>query len=788
MIVLLGLHAVIGFAVIAFGARLHRKVLLIAAIPSAVTLVWLVLNFDAVVDGGVRTDSIAWAPSLGLTVDLRFDAFAALMVVLVAGIGVAVFTYSLRYFSDSTPTLARIAGLLTLFAGSMLGLVLADNLLVLFTFWELTSITSYLLIGNDHTKPLARAAALHALLVTGAGGLVMLAGFVVLGQTAGTYRLHEILELAPSGTAVDVALLLILVGVATKSAQYPFHGWLPGAMVAPTPVSAYLHSATMVKAGIYLLARLGPVFAVLGFWRPLLLGVGLLTMVGGGIRALRQTDLKLLLAFGTVSQLGLMTVLFGLGTPEAVTAGCVLLLAHGFFKAALFMVVGILDHQTGTRDIDQLPPLDRRWRPALLVTIVSAASMAGLPLLFGFIAKEGAYQAVLDAGIGGDVVVLAALTAGSAITVAYSIRFVWGAFYANRQRAPATAAVDPSPPARQFLLPAGVLALATLAFGFVPGVLDSFVSAADDALLAPESVDLAVWHGVNTALVLSMIAIAAGLALFAGRRRLARLWLLGDRLPDSGDAYLASLRALNVTANRTTGVVQNGSLPIYTAVVLVTAVALPVSALLSGGAWRGLPDGGYEPGPVLVTVVIVGAAIAAAVQRRRLAAVLLLGVTGYGMSALFLLRGAPDLALTQVTIETLSTVMFVLVLRKLPDRFERRSLASLRVLRVGIAAFVAAGVFVFALVVGSNDIGGGVADEVVARAYTDGHGRNVVNVILVDFRALDTAGEITVLAAAAIGSVALARAGRRPSRRPVPPFVDAPAGDAPVGDAVEERA
>jgi multicomponent Na+:H+ antiporter subunit A len=353
--------------------------------------------------------------------------------------------------------------------------------------------------------------------------------------------------------------------------------------------------------------------------------------------------------------------------------------------------------------------------------------------------------------------------------MAYSIRFVWGAFYAARERAPSARALpaESTPPSTAFLLPAAVLSAFTLVLGLVPGALDRLVSAADRALLAPERVHLVIWHGVNLPLVLTAAAIAGGIVLFALRRHLDGLWAFGARIPDSGSVYLGALRALNTVANRTTAVVQNGSLPIYAGVILLTAT-LPVVVLLRDAPWPGLPsEGGF--GQLLVSVVIIGSATAAAVHRRRLSAVLLLGVTGYGMAALFLVRGAPDLALTQVTIETLSTVVFVLVLRRLPDRFERRSLASLRVLRVAIAALVGAGVFVFAIFAGGNRIDGGVAEDVIARAYPDGHGRNVVNVILVDFRALDTVGEITVLAAAAIGAVALARAGRRP------PGIDPPA-------------
>ena len=316
---------------------------------------WLVVRLPGVVDGDVLTSHVDWIPPLGVGFDLRLDGFAALMLVLVAGIGVLVVAYSARYFSAPTPRDGRLLGLLVLFAGAMVGLVLADDLLVLYGFWELTSVTSFLLIGHDHEQPKARAAALQALLITGAGALAMLAGFIILGQAAGTYRLSAILADPPDGGVVTVALVLILLGAFTKSAQMPFHSWLPGAMVAPTPVSTYLHSATMVKAGVYLVARFSPAFADVAMWRPVVVTVGVVTMIGGGLRALRQTDLKLLLAYGTVSQLGFMIAVFGWGTPTADVAGCIMLLAHGAFKAASFMVVGIVDHQRGTRDVRLLP-------------------------------------------------------------------------------------------------------------------------------------------------------------------------------------------------------------------------------------------------------------------------------------------------------------------------------------------------------------------------------------------------------------------------------------------------
>jgi multicomponent Na+:H+ antiporter subunit A len=673
-----------------------------------------------------------------------------------------VFAYSLGYFRTATPVLGRLAGLLALFAGSMLGLVLADDLLLLYTCWELTSVTSYLLIGNDNTDARARAAALHALMVTVAGGLAMLGGFVLVGQAAGTFQLSAILADPPSGPRVTAGLVLILLGVCTKSAQYPFHGWLPGAMAAPTPVSTYLHSATMVKAGVYLLARLAPVFAVVGFWRPTVLTIGLVTMIGGGLRALRQYDLKLLLAYGTVSQLGFLVVLFGAGTSAMAAAGCVLLVAHAAFKGALFMVVGMLDKRLGTRDLRELPPLGPEWRAVAVVLVLSAASMAGLPLEAGFIAKEEAYAGLQAGGFAGNVAVLVGVVVGSSLTVAYSARMVWGVLVSPRRSGRAIAHDAPVP---SFVAPAAALGVVTMVLGIVPAVADTLVTAAEQSLVpgAPE-VDLALWHGVNLPLVLSVVTVAAGAVLFWLRREVARVLAAGERVPSSANAYFAVLRGLNVAADRVTGVVQNGSLPVYAGVVLLTSAVLPGAVLLTRADWPGWPELVDAPAHLPVAAVVIGAALAAATIRRRLSAVLFLGVVGYGMAALFVVQGAPDLALTQVAIETLSTVLFVLVLRHFPDRFEPRSTHRRRVVRLVVSATVSVTVFGFALLAGSNEPTDLVSAEMVERSQPDGHGNNVVNVILVDFRGLDTLGEITVLATASIGMVALARAGRRAPR------------------------
>jgi multicomponent Na+:H+ antiporter subunit A len=785
MAAILVLHAVLGFGLLVvrastWGRRMGRTALVVGGIAPVAALIWWATAVPTVLDGGVVTQTWTWVDQLGLAIDLRLDGFAALMVAIISGIGVLVYAYAWSYFEDDTPGLGRLAGLLTLFSGAMLGVVLADNLVVLYGFWELTSITSFLLIGNQYRVAAARAAALQAILVTGAGGLAMLLGFVMLGQAAGTYQLSAILADPPAGAVVTAALVLILMGAFTKSAQYPFHSWLPGAMVAPTPVSAYLHSATMVKAGVYLIARLAPVFAVLATgWRPLVLTVGAVTMVAGALRALRQHDLKLLLAFGTVSQLGFMVVLFGIGTPEATAAGCAVILAHALFKAALFMVVGIVDHGTGTRDIRRLPPLGGGWRATKAVAVVVAASMAGVPLMFGFVAKELGFQALVDGGFDASIVTTIAVVTGSMLTAAYGARFVGGLFGRWSAEAPvsveATSAGVPAAdrivsahaPGWVFVLPSALLAVATVVAGVLPGLLDGVVGAAASSLDgAAADLHLAVWHSVNLALVLSGVALAGGALLYLGSSAVAPVLAVGSRVPSGTQAYRSFLKGIDVAADRITGVVQSGSMPVYLGIVLTTVAVLPGVALLGTDVWPDWPEWVDTPIQLPIVAVLLGAALGAAVVRHRLSAALLLGVVGYSMAALFVVQGAPDLALTQAGVETLTTVLFVLALRRLPSRFERSSIPITKAIRLTIAVAVGVMVFGFALVASGDVLPRDVSEEMIERAVPDGDGANVVNVILVDFRGLDTLGEITVVAVASIGAVALARAGRRP--RPAP--------------------
>lgn len=776
------MYVVVAAVVVLVGRPLGSRVFWLAAIApvwTVATAIWAMGRLGS----GPLTESWEWVGALGLTIGFRLDWFSVVLLLLVGGIGALVFVYSVFYFPPAQDA-RRTAATLVLFAGAMTGLVTSDNLLLLFTFWELTSVTSFLLIGTKDGSASARSAALHALLVTGAGGLAMLGGFVLLGEAAGTYSLHAILSAPPEGATVTVALVLVLVGALTKSAQVPFHSWLPGAMAAPTPISAYLHSATMVKAGVYLVARFAPAFATVGPWRWIVLCSGAASLLLGGYRALRQHDLKLVLAFGTISQLGLLMILFGAGLRDLALAGCVLLVAHAVFKAALFMVVGIVDHQTGTRDLRVLHGLGRRWPAVAVVAALATASMAAVPPFLGFVGKEAALYALLEPDTPARAALLVAVVLGSVFTVAYSARFLWGGFggpVEGPSTRPEPASFPAPSPSGGFVAAPALLAFVGLVLGLFPDSLSTLVGDSLAALgLGDLAIHLSLWHGVNTALVLSILILASGLAMFLGRRTIERLQGSVPALPSASGAIDASIRGLLDTAGRVTRVVQSGSLPVYLTVLLTTLVVVPGVPLLRAGGLDGPVEWIDAPMQIVLGVVMIAAAVAAAVTRRRFAAVLLLGAVGYGMAGLFVVQGAPDLALTQVLVETVAVVAFVLVLRHLPEGFTPAISRSRRVLPAVAGVMVGAFVFWFALsassvtgtptpdprvVEESADATGGddrsLSEEFLARSLPEANGRNVVNVIIVDFRAFDTLGEIAVLLIAGLGVVALVRFDRR---------------------------
>lgn len=754
---------------------------------------WVIANW-----GSTQQVRVGWAPSIEMNIDLRFDTLAALMSALVLGIGTLILAYCARYFEDDEPRLGVFAAQLVAFAGAMFGLVISDNMLLLFVFWEMTTVLSFLLVGHNAEQAVSRRAAIQALLVTGAGGLAMLVGIVILGQLSGSYLLSDLLAGPPTGVAVDVAVALLLIGALSKSAIVPLHFWLPGAMAAPTPVSAYLHAAAMVKAGVYLVARLAPVFASSPAWHPLILTLGVASMVLAGLRSLQVTDLKLVLAFGTVSQLGFLILLVGLGTPDAALAGATLIVAHAFFKACLFMVVGIIDHGAGTRDLRELSGLGRTAPMLCAVAVLAALSMAGIPPMLGFIGKESALGAVLDADILADpakVALAAGVVLGSMLTVGYSARFVWGAF-ADKDLSPRhedggdrdqTAGHWHAPGALFSAAPA-VLAVGSLVAGLAAPWMDSLLNPYAKTLPGVLDSHLAWWHGFDLPLALTILIIGVGIVLFQLRARIGESATL---LGNADRAYDATLRGMDRLSLRMTGAVQRGSLPLSQATILVTLILLP-SVLLAVGTRTGIRLRLWDsPFQAAIAAIMIVTALCATVLRNRLASVLVVGVTGYGCGVIFALHGAPDLALTQFLVETLTLVIFVLVLRAFPAEIEESRKTAFKVRRAILSALVGATVTVLAAFAVTARSAEPIWHLIPDAAYTFGGGKNAVNVLLVDIRAWDTLGEISVLVVAATGVASLVFRSRRFGS--APRAVDAPNYDPdlvswlPAGRLVDRR-
>ncbi|SCG52508.1 Na+/H+ antiporter subunit A [Micromonospora halophytica] len=731
----------------------------LALVPAA-AVGWALARTPAVHDGGAVVETYAWIGQLNLDVALRMTTLSWLMTMLVGGVGALVLVYCGRYFPRGSIGLTRFVAVLVAFAGAMLGLVLADDLLLLYVFWELTTVFSYLLIGHSTERRSSRWAAAQALTVTTLGGLAMLVGFLILGAHAGSYRWSVIAAAPlPGGATLGVAVLLILAGALAKSAIVPFNAWLPVAMAAPTPVSAYLHAAAMVKAGVYLIGLLAPVLADAGPWRPVVLTLGLVTMIAGGWAALRQCDLKLLLAYGTVSQLGLLAVVLGAGSADAALAGVAMLLAHALFKAALFLVVGIIDHDVGTRDLRELSGLGRRAPVLAGIATLAAASMAGVPPLLGFVAKEAVLAALTDRPL-----LLTGLVAGTALTVAYSIRFLWGAFATRPDTPPTEAAPVPA----AMLAPPALLAVAGLVAGPAAAGLDGLLRPYAELFGVPHE-KLALWHGITPALGLSALALAVGVALHAVRGPLAPA-LARLRSPVGGNqGYEWATHRFDRLAIEVTGATQRGSLPQYLGAVLLALVLVPGGTLLLTRPWAERVALWDSPAQLMVTLVITVAALFAVAARRRLTAMLLVGVTGYGTAMIFVLHGAPDLALTQFLVETATIAVFVLVLRRLPERFSARPLRRSRYLRRLIGLAVGVVLAGLALVAATARTAEPISVAFPDLAVLQGYGRNVVNVTLVDLRAWDTMGEISVLVVAATGVASLiferSRTGPRPRRR-----------------------
>lgn len=728
----------------------------ILALAPAGIFAWLFKQFLGGNSEQPFRESWNWVPAMQLKLSFQLDGLALLFGFLIAGIGAFILVYAGAYLKDH-PRLGRFYSFLLLFMASMLGVVWSDHAISLFVFWELTSLSSYLLIGFNNDKAASRDGALQALLVTGLGGLALLAGLILLAMVSGTWEFHGMIAQAQSISVSGLypaMTILIFLGAFTKSAQFPFHFWLPNAMEAPTPVSAYLHSATMVKAGVYLLARLTPILGGTLIWENTLLVVGAITMIGGGYLALFQKDLKKLLAYSTVSALGIMVLLIGVGTPFAFGAAMTFILAHACYKGALFMVAGAVDHSTGTRDIDQLSGLAPKMPVTATAAMLAAFSMAGIPPLFGFVAKEAFYETLQKISL----FPWAFVSLGVLASLCFVLVALWVAitpFWGKRKSTPH----EPHEGSLGLFLGPLVLALLGGLWGIWPKFLaQDWVQGAASALAAKElSYPLKLWHGLNQTLMLSAATLVLGLLLFLLHRFWRPILNLLKPLNTYGPEawYQGALVLLKRLAAFQTRVWQSGYLRIYIIFVILTALGLGGVTLLSGFDFEfpTLRKDAY-PYEYLLTSVILLAALFATLTRSKLGAMAGLGVVGFGVALVFVLYGAPDLAMTQILVETLVVILLVLGFHHMPGfQFMGKRKAVLRDLLIAGSI----GAFMTLLVLAATQVHftESVSDFYARESLPLAHGRNVVNVILVDFRALDTLGEIVVLALAGFGVYAM---------------------------------
>ncbi len=742
-----------------FKSRLRLDPGLAAGLVSALALACLVSLTPDVFRGDTLVVGWEWLPAIGLALAFRLDGLGMLFAYLIVGIGVLVIFYA-RYYLKPKDITGRFYAFLLLFMGAMLGVVLSENLLLMLVFWELTSLVSFLLIGYWNHDAEARRGARLALFITGGGGLALLAAILLLGHIVGSFAITDVLAAGSSIKAhplYELALVLVLIGAFTKSAQFPFHFWLPHAMAAPTPISAYLHSATMVKAGIFLLARLFPALSGTDAWFMLVGGAGVITLLMGAYHALWQHDLKGLLAYSTISHLGLITLLFGLGTSLGAIAGVFHIMNHAVFKASLFMAVGIIDHETGSRDMRKINGLFKYMPYTAVLAMVAAAAMAGVPLLNGFISKEMFFQETVDLAAAGYVSVAlpaAAILAGIG-SVAYSARFIHDVFFNGE---PVGLSKTPHEPPRWMKLPIEFLVVLVIAVGIAPAytvgpILDVVARAVLQTSLPKFS--LSPWHGFNLAFMMSLAAMGGGVLVYVLRYRIVALH----------DRYFPPVSGRNVTealldrvfgsTRRLNALIENGSLQRYIFLLVLSALVAGVYA-----AW-GAPLLGTVPTqpPDTVTFAFVaflalGAIATVVLHRTRLVAVIVIGVVGLMVSLLFVRFSGPDIAMTQLLVEFATIILVLLALFFLPWRTAVESSPTRRLRDAALGVFAGLGVGGLSYAIFTRPAQS-ISDFFIAEAKPGGGGTNVVNVILVDFRGFDTLGEITVLGIAAVGIFAM---------------------------------
>ncbi|WP_294345985.1 putative monovalent cation/H+ antiporter subunit A [uncultured Sphingobacterium sp.] len=752
--------------IVPFGRFLKTKWGFILAFLPVLLFLYFAQYIVPIGRGSYFVQSTSWVPSLGINLDFKLDGLSLLFALLITGIGACIFFYANAYLKGHR-YIDRFFGYLCLFMSAMLGLVLSDNMLLLFIFWELTSISSFFLIGFNNDNNESRKSALTALSITGLGGFFLLAGFILLGNIAGTYHITALLDkvsLIQQHPLFPLVFGLVALGAITKSAQFPFHFWLPGAMKAPTPVSAYLHSATMVKAGIYLLARFSPILGGNPIWMYSLMAIGGFTMLYTAFHSLFRTDLKGVLAYSTISALGILVFLLGLGTKEAIIAACVFILVHALYKAALFLITGIIDHETSTRDLTVLRGLRKVLMPVAIAGFLAALSSAGIPLTFGFIGKDLIYEATLHAAP--DLFLYF-----TAAAVATNILLVSAGFMAGIRPFMGKLPEQFSKihlPYKAMWIPPLLLAIVGVIFGCIPGLIGKWIvgPTAVSILAKTEVFQLKIWHGFNLILLLSAITIAAGTLLYFANKpsnnKLAWIAKFNKISPE----YMINLCAQEIALFSAffTNKMHNGYLRSYLLKIILFAEVLIAYQLYLGGPlhikWETLsPVSFYE---VTTVCILIGAIVLTIRTTSRLTAVVATSVVGYAICLIFVFYSAPDLAMTQFTIDTLTVVLFVLVLFKLPSFL---NLANRRtVIRDAIVAVIF-GVLLsmVALRVLHEPTTTNISDFYGDYAYVLAKGKNVVNVLLVDFRGFDTMFEIVVLSIAALGVYSLLKLRLKPS-------------------------
>ena len=732
-----------------------QKSLILSAVQVA-AFAYFAIRIPEITTAEAKFLFIEWIPSLGLNVEFVLDGLSMVFALLVTGIGALIFLYAKAYMKSYSGT-DKFFMYLMLFSAAMLGLVLSANLVLMFIFWELTSFLSYFLISFYHEKESARKAAFQSLYITGFGGLAMLAGIVLLGSVVGSYSIYDWVDGAEAIRQSNFylpGLLLILMGVFTKSAQFPFHFWLPGAMQAPAPVSSYLHSATMVKAGIFLLARLSPVLGGTNEWTYIISLIGVLTMLAGSYFAITQTDLKGILAYTTINALGVLVLLLGIDTKESIKAAMLFMFIHAFYKATLFMVAGLIEKKTGTRELSKLGGLIKYMPLTFVIALLALLSMAGLPPLLGFLGKELIYEAkVQSPGIASLVLVLGVTS--NVFMVAVSLFFARKVFLGN----PNTFEKTPNEKGAAFLIGPGILALLSLILGLLPGDLGTAIIKPALSVVSSEVVDvkLKIWHGFNEVFFLSLLTIVLGVGLFGAmlkKKKVLETWRKINSVVfaiELDEVFAWVMEKFVKISQLKTKTVQHGYHRYYILTIIVFTSLLLWFQVFVIRSWDfGIP---FTLKPFYISglaIVILGAAIASAVSRSRIVTIISMGVAGYGISLIFMYYSAIDLAITQILVETLTVVMFMVILQKLP-RFAVLSTRRTRLRDFFIALSFGAVMTILALKAVNVNLNPTISDYFVENSYSKAFGENVVNVILVDFRALDTLGEVTVLTLAATG-------------------------------------